>query len=91
MCPGAPNISLKFVIFGVQIVGVTENGPRFLPAAILKRITYDILTTTFQRVPGPTSAAGVSDRVINYYYATLQKLLLFELVVRIGEISKQKK
>ena len=49
MCPGAPNISWEFVIFGIQIFGVTENGPRFLPAAISKKITYDILTT-FQRV-----------------------------------------
>ena len=79
------------MIFGVQVFGVTENDPRFLPVGISKRITYDILTTTFQRVSCPTSAAGVLDRVINYYYATLQKLLLFELVVRIGKISKQKK
>ena len=91
MCPGAPNISWNFVIFGVQIFGITENDPRSLPAAISKRITYDILTTIFQRVSGPTSATGVSGRIINYYYATLQKLSLFELVVRIGKISKRKK
>ena len=33
------------MIFGVQVYGVTENDPRFLPFGISKRITYDILIT----------------------------------------------
>ena len=77
------------MILGVQIFGITENDPRSLPAPILKRITYDIPTTMLQRVFGSTSATGVSGRIINYYQATLQKLSLFELLVRIGKISQQ--